>query len=380
MFKNLITTALLGFSLALASCSDDDVTLLPVPETYEFTREGQSTVSYQGQTDRLNMLSEIKAYVKRGDAGETIDASVLLNMYANENSPFSSAELNASSKQLKNKTFIADVQFFEDLFVAAETISSDVAQNNTVATEGQGGLLTRNNGNTILVNEKGWEFTQFIEKGLMGAVFYNQIFNSYLTDEKIGNDVENTVLVDGENYTPMEHHWDEAFGYWGVPVDFPQGDPVLESDENRFWANYTNSLDVLLNVNEPLMNAYLTGRTAIVNKTYDIKDEQRAIIYDLHELVSAATAVHYINSAIQDLQFDGHEGDFFHHISEAYTFVKAVSYSPNKKLTDEDLDQILNTHFGTNADFWTATVAGLQNAKALITAEYPELAPIADQL
>ncbi|MBK6524212.1 MAG: DUF4856 domain-containing protein [Crocinitomicaceae bacterium] len=23
-----------------------------------------------------------------------------------------------------------------------------------------------------------------------------------------------------DNITAMEHHWDEAFGYFGVPVDF----------------------------------------------------------------------------------------------------------------------------------------------------------------
>lgn len=375
MLKKILSGAFLGLAVSLISCNDDEPALLPVPQTYEFTRDGQSTVSYQGQTDRLNMLSEIKTYIKKGDNGETVDAQILLDMYANENNQFTNPDLNASSKQLKNKTFIADVEHFESLFANAATVSAA----GTVASQGQGGLIQRSNGSNILVNEKGWEFTQFVEKGLMGAVFYNQIFNSYLSDAKTGDDVENTALVAGKNYTPMEHHWDEAFGYLGVPVDFPQGDPVLEGDEKRFWANYTNSRDALLGVNQPLMNAYMTGRTAIVNKTYDIKNEQKAIIYDLHELVAAATAVHYINKAIDNLAAE-EMGDFLHHVSEGYAFVKAISYSPDKKLTNNEINQILTSDFGTNGDFWTATISGLQNAKATIASKYPEINTVKDQL
>lgn len=378
MLKKILSGVLLGISITLFSC-EEDPELLPVPQTYEFTRDGQSTVSYDGQTTRLNMLSEIKTYIKKGDNGEAVDAQVLLNMYANENSPFSSADLNSASKQLKDKTFIADVQHFENLFTSAEIISNDVATNGTLASQGQGGLIQRSNGSNVLVNEKGWEFTQFIEKGIMGAVFYNQIFNSYLTDAKTGDGVENTALVDGKNYTPMEHHWDEAFGYWGVPVDFPSGNPVLEGDENRFWANYTNSRDNLLGVNESLMDAYLIGRTAIVNKTYDIKNEQKTVIYDLHELVAAATAVHYINKAIDNLSME-QQGDFLHHISEAYNFIKAVSYSPYKKLSTNEINQILNTDLGTNGDFWTTTIQGLENAKTTIASKYPEINSVKDQL
>jgi hypothetical protein len=379
MFNKLIKATLTaGAIISLSACSDDDGQQgIAVPTTYEFTRDGQSTVSFQGQTDRLNMLSEIKAYINNGDKGEMVDATVLMNMYVNENSPFSSEDLNSSTKQLKNKTALADVTHFENLFTESEQVSSA----NTTASPGVAGRIERGTGSGkfILVNEKGWEFTQFVEKGIMGAVFYNQIFNNYMTDAKVGDDVENTALKEGKNYTAMEHHWDEAFGYWGVPVDFPQGDPVLEENESRFWASYTNGRDAFLGVNRTLMDAYLTGRTAIVNKDYTLKDEQRDIIYKQHELVAAATAVHYLNEAIDDLAAED-MGNYLHHMSEAYNFVKAVSYSPYKNLSDDELDTILNSYFGTNADFWTATVTDLQNAKSAISGSYPEIAPVADQL
>ena len=72
------------------------------------------------------------------------------------------------------------------------------------------------------MDANGIEYTQLIEKGLMGAVFYYQITNVYLGDGKM--DVDNADQVDPDNgkyYTTMEHHWDEAFGYFSDAVDFP---------------------------------------------------------------------------------------------------------------------------------------------------------------
>ncbi len=381
--KRLIMPFIMLSGLFLsAGCSSDDESTPSVttPATYEFSRNGQSTVFYGGQQERQEMLAEIKVYLQLGDQGQAIDANILLNMYANENDPFSETALNNSTKQLQDKTFLADISFYQQLMGAAETASEEVAQNGTIAEAGQAGLLTRGiSGNTILVNEKGWEFTQLIEKGLMGSVFYHQIFNVYLSDERTGDAVENTELVPGQNYTPMEHHWDEAFGYWGVPIDYPAGDPVLPASLDRFWAAYTFDRDALLNVNEPLMNAYKRGRAAIVAKVYPIKNEERDAIIQLHELITAATAVHYINVARENLASED-TGNLMHHLSEAYAFVRALSFSPSANLTTQQIDEILHTDLGTDADFWTATDAGLQAAKDKLVMAYPAMSEVADLL
>lgn len=382
--KLKFTQAGIFFMVAIFSgCGDDDTasnTKLEVPSSYVFERDGSSTVDYSGQTDRLNMLSEMKAYINKGDKGELVEAARLADMFANTNSPFADGDLNSSTKKLEDKTFASEVQKVKDLFTAAQQASENVVANGTVASEGVAGRLQRGTTtNFILVNEKGWEFTQFVEKGLMGSTFYNQIFNAYLTDGKIGDGVENVALVDGKNYTEMEHHWDEAFGYFGVPVDFPAGDPVLEDSERRFWANYTNSVDALLGTNSLLMDAYLKGRTAIVNKEYEIKNEQREAIYAGHELVAVAVAVHYINEAIGNFN-DGDTGNAFHHLSEGYQFVKALQYSPVKQISQTQIDKILNEDFGTGGDFWTASIEGLSAAKNTLVSVYTELEPIKDQL
>ncbi|GGZ16074.1 DUF4856 domain-containing protein [Echinicola pacifica] len=371
----------LGLAMCFFACSETEETpSVQVPTTYEFERNGSSSVYFQGQTDRLDMLSELKSYLAEGNAGMVIEASKLLSLYSNANAPFASAALNESGKQLENKTNPADIEFIKSLLVQAAEVSKDVATNNTQAAEGVAGAIERGtSGKIINVTEKGWEFTEFIEKGVMGSVFYHQIFNVYLSESKTGDDVDNVNLEDGANYTPMEHHWDEAFGYWGVPVDFPNGDPVLDDAHKRYWASYTNGRDALLDINTPLMNAYITGRAAIVAKNNGLKNAQKPIIIGLHELVAAATAVHYINNSMNSLS-TGDTGSLFHTLSEAYGFIKAIGQSPNKQLSQANIDEILNSDFGTEGDFWTITMDGLHAAKDKLTRAYPSLKNVEDEL
>ncbi len=374
------TFFILIFFFSAISCKDDNETpQLDIPQNYTFERDGATSVSFSGQTIRLNMLSELKTYLSLGHTGDEVVSQTALDMYANANSPFSTAEMNDSGKQLENKTYadqIANVKLWINELAGLTDIKPINAAN------GVAGFISRGT-KDILVNTKGHEYVQFIEKGLMGSCFYDQILNGYLSDAKIGSGVDNESIVDGKNYTTMEHHWDEAFGYFGVPVDFPNGNPVLPDANDRFWAKYTDSMDGALGCNKILMDAYKKGRAAIVGKQYDVKDEQRDIIIATHELVSAAMAIHYLNEAKANLNDGGAgwQGNLFHHLSEAYQFVEAVRYSPIKSLSNSEIDEILNTDLGTNGDFWTIQNAtGLNKAIDTIAGAYPELKDIKDSL
>ena len=159
--------------------------LSSAPSTYAFERNGESTVSYSGQTDRLNMLAEMKSgLLGAADAGEIVTEQALLDAYNNTNDNGGGFFSFESDRQLADKTFQPDVdsRLFLDMF--ADLAAASVAANGgATASAGQAGLITReNSGNTILVDANGREFTQLVEKGLMGAVFFNQIYNVYLTD------------------------------------------------------------------------------------------------------------------------------------------------------------------------------------------------------
>lgn len=382
---SLLTCILLSFALISCDVLDSGDDGLRPPDTYEFTRNGSSSVAYPGQTDRLNMLEEIDAYLGQGDDGQTLSEQVLLDMYTNAGGNGGGNFSFTSDRQLKNKTFAPDLdeQLFENLFAEAAAASQNGARGVT-ASDGTAGLLEReNSGNTILVDKKGREFGQLIEKGMMGAVFYNQIFNVYLTDDRIGPGVENEDLAEGANYTPREHHFDEAFGYWGVPVDFRSDWPESRGDEPRFWGHYSDVVDDvqngMLGTNSAIMEAYIKGRTAIVNKDQETLDEQVDILYEQLELVAAATAVHYINATLQHLSA-GHTGEAFHTLSEAWAFVNALKYSPRRDISIDQITTIQNTRFGENGNFWKVTPGGLNQAKSTLVDIYPDLEPVKDAL
>ena len=394
MLKYFNTTiVMLAIALMFSACGDDDDdddndpdATIEDPGTYNFTRDGQSTVDFSGQTDRLNMVEEIKDNIlKEGDAGNIISEQVLLDAFANTGGNGAGFFSFTSDRQLEDKTFQPDrdSEFFEDLFARAAE-ASVAANAGAEASNGVAGLLIReNSGNTILVDENGWEFTQMIEKGLMGAVFYNQIFNTYLTNERTGDNVNNIDLVEGTNYTLKEHHWDEAFGYWAPPLDFTSPWPEEREDEDRFWSHYSNVVDNVnngqLGTNDIIMDAFRLGRTAVVNNDLNTKNASRDILYEYLELVAAATAVHYINSTISSLN-DGNIGEAFHVLSEAWIFTNALKYSPRKKITLDQIEEIQDTDFGADGNFWNVTSAGLNKAKATLVSIYPDLEPVQDDL
>ncbi len=377
-FGLVIVLTAMTFSCDINNSDDEEI---DPPENYEFTRDGSSSVAYPGQTDRLKMLGEIDSYMGQGDDGELLSEQTLLDMYENADGDGGGNFSFTSDRQLKNKTFPVDLDnnFYEDLFAQAANASEN-GSNGIPAANGVAGLIEReNSGSTILVSENGREFGQLVEKGLMGSVFFHQIFNVYLTDDRIGPDVENDETEEGANYTPKEHHFDEAFGYIGAPVAFESDWPESREDEAQFWADYSNGADDDLGMNDILMDAYIQGRTAIVNKDHSALTEQVDILYENLELLAAATTVHYINSTLEHLS-NGNQGEAFHTLSEAWAFANALKYSPQRKITLDELTQIQETDFGDNGNFWNVDAEGLNNAKSTLVEIYPALDGVQDQL
>ena len=381
------STAELSFTAtdAIAQSASTTVTVVTgklieeTPTTYAFTRNGETTVSYSGQNERLAMLEIIKSdLLIPGDNGALISEQALLDAFNNEGGNGGGLFDFESTKQLANKAFQPDLddRLFENLFADAATASAS----GQMASNGVAGLITRESkGTTVLVDANGREFTQLIEKGIMGSVFYNQIYNTYFSDARTGDDVENTILREGTNYNDLEHHWDEAFGYWNPPLDFTSNWPADRADEDRFWSHYSNTIDPLLGTNSLIMEAFKEGRAAIVNNDLATKNVQRAAISEYLELVAAGTAVHYLNNALTALNA-GDIGDAFHVLSEVWAFTNALRYNPNRQLSLEAIEEIMNQDLGANGNFWNVTPEGLNKAKATLVTAYEELAAVQDEL
>ena len=219
------------------------------PSSYMFTDEaGNNTVSFGGQTERLNQLDELIAYAETGET-TPISASILSDMFANTGGNGNGNFSFTSTKDLKSKCYSLDTTtimgYFDSIALASASFAS-------TASNGQAGILTSGT-STYLFSANGIQYSEVIEKTIMGAVFYYQMNSVYLSDAKMN--VDNTTAVDpanGEYYTTMEHHFDEAFGYFGVPTDFPGNIVGI-----RYWGKYCNAADPTINSNTTLMNAFL---------------------------------------------------------------------------------------------------------------------------
>lgn len=325
-------------ALLMFSCSKDDDAPTPVanngggggnptyqiPTTYVFVDgSSQSTVNFDGQKQRLEMLSEMVVYMKTANTlGTTVSATQLKNMYANNGYTWVDAPglgMTGSTKQLKDKTAEGDIgiqAMFENYMDSLAYISS-LNFSNSTETYGQAGVWT-NGTKSYLMGGNGFEYGQLIEKGLMAAVFMNQITVNYLGTLA---DDDNTTPLSGKTYTEMQHHWDEAFGYFSSEIDYPT------NGTDRFWGKYAQgSREALLGTGTNIMNAFLKGRAAIDNNDYATRDAQIAIIRDQLEKVCAGTAIHYLNEAKANITSPIVKN---HVLSEAIAFIDGLRYGYN---------------------------------------------------
>ncbi|MCB9081919.1 MAG: DUF4856 domain-containing protein [Lewinellaceae bacterium] len=352
-----------AYSLLIAvacwSCQQEnpDTPTVVLPTTYSFDH-----VNYSGQTQRLAMLLELGEYMKSANAGGIIlDETKLLAQYANQPGA-GFRQTYEASKQLRDKTFPAEQTHIETLL--RELTKASQAGANTSAAPGLAGIVTSTDGTKkYLLAANGLEYAQVIEKAIMGATLYYQATAVYLSEGKMN--VDNTTITPGEG-TMMQHHWDEAFGYLGVPIDFPANTNGL-----YFWGTYTNRRDPLLGVNQKLMNAFIKGRVAIGNKDYTTRDATISEVRNYWEQVVAATALNYLNTAI--VQFDD-LAVRTHAISEGVAFIYSLQFNPSKKITNDEVKQLLLLSGGGDTflsmNLYNVTKANLETARQQLAAKY----------
>lgn len=360
-----------ALAISFSSCKTDENISYTVPETYNF-----DNVSYSGQTNRLDMMAEITTYIKTAHVANApaLDAAKLKDMYGdNTGNHFSTTDLNSSTKQLKSKTIATEQANFEAYMDAVAVASQSTG---ATAASGQAGIAANNAGSKFyLLNENGIELAQVIEKGLMGACFYYQATSVYLGAGKM--EVDNNTVTDGKG-TAMEHHWDEAFGYFGVNKNFP-----TTTSDAVFWGKYCNKHEAVYPLNEKMMNAFLKGRAAISAKDMDTRDEQITVLRKNWELVVAATAIYYLNSVKDDLSTDAAAA--YHGLSEVFGFISSLKYGTGASgITEAQVNTILTDLFGSadalQANNYNVTSAKIEAAKTALVGIFTDLSAVKDSL
>ncbi len=337
------------------SCYYNENQTYSVPTTYTFTNSnGESTVDYGGQTERINQLIEMIQYADLGTS-QVISAQVLKDMFANVNGNGNGNFSFTSTKKLQDKCFSLDtatiIAHFTDIAAASNSYMN-------TATNGQAGTLTSGT-STYLFDATGFEKSEMIEKSVMGAVFMYQALNVYLGSTNMNAD--NTTLVAGKTYTNLEHYWDEAFGYFAVPTNFPTA-PAF-----AFWGKYCNSQNTNLNSNQVMMGNFLKGRAAISNKVLADRDPAIVEIREMWEKIAAYQAMRYLDQAVTNYGTD--QAKYLHVLSEAYGFIYSLRFAPveTRNMSISEVDSLLAQF---NGNLWNLTLNDINSIKASIDQNY----------
>ena len=385
--------------VSLTACQDDDDPIIPdpqLPTEYTFTRDGASTVSFDGQSTRIAMAEALSTALLNPENSSTR----LMNMFRNAGpdgeavTPFDDPALNGSDKALRSKV-AASADYFASNATDAAAIRSDfdgwiAAQAaevfpawNTLAAPGQAGQVA-DGSRTRYVNAGGLEYNQAFAKSLIGALMLDQTLNNYLSPavlDEAQNRAENDAgtVAAGEAYTTMEHKWDEAYGYvFGASPDAATPLTTLGQDDN-FLNEYLGKVDDdsdFARTGERVFDAFLAGRAAIVRGDYAARDAAAAQLRAALSQVIAIRAVYYLEAGATGLE-NGATGSAFHALSEAYGFIYSLQFtrdpaSGSPYFSREEVTELLDTlYHGDDRGFYALTPDIAREVGATIAGRFP---------
>ncbi len=404
--------------LALLACdSDSELTALEVPETYEFQSrfvDDTDSVAYSGQTFRHVLIESIKAEMDviqaEIDAGTVFEPGVVaarlsffydfdVDTAGDVRHPLVTepgtlqvtwAEIGAADLVSKTAGNDAGPQHRDwnvdligwDQAKSPEAVVREMIETcDTLAVAFSSGDVPLDSTGAAIsdwyVSAEGVDYQQLIHKFLLGAVAYSQGADDYLDD---GLSADNTMPEDDDAYTPLEHQWDEGFGYWGGArnyLDYSDDEIAAADGRPEFASGYHDAnadgaidleseinfgasvnaakrdrgaaaLGVTTDYTEQTMRAFLEGRAIITAAAGPLSEAQREdleaqrdLAVDGWERALAATAVHYFNDTLKDMNaadydFVGHAK----HWSELKGFLMMLQFNPRSQVSREVLTSI----------------------------------------
>ncbi len=271
----------------------------------------------------------------------------------------------------------------------------------------------------VHVTAEGLDLQQLIAKFLGVAVSFSQGADDYLDDDLEGKGLlsDNTKPEsDGANYTALEHHWDEGFGYFGAARDYgdysddelaakggregwskgwhdTDGDGKIDLKSELNFGHSTNAAKrdrgakdlAATDFTRAAWDGFVRGRHLITSAAGALTPAQldelrgyRNQAVQAWESAIAATVVHYINDTLADMAaFGTADYDFYDHAkhwSELKGFALGLQFNRRSPLKDFAK---LHTLIGDKPVLSTADAAqvtayakALREARALVGAAY----------
>ena len=379
------SVALFIAGLGLVSCSKDDVVTpaasalrakmdyatltATTPYTTTFKdAAGTSTVDLGTAAVRLDMFTEFNNYmatvaVASPATPATLDLTKLRNLYTGANAPFANAALNAAGAtgiSLREKTAAsfsaanaATVQAYFDTKLGELAIASQSV--NQVATPGNAGRLGR-----YLVDGRGYEVNQIIQKALLGALLLDQIGNVLLSNASLAAD--NSKVAAGKAYSEREHAWDLAYGY--LTSNATMVTDIAITPRERFLAGYLNEKNGP--ASPAVYMALLKGRAAIVNNDDATLKAQVDIIRTELEKTIAKSAVSYLASWKSNASPDTKA----HALGEGLGFIYSLRFCTKYGVDNAWADKVLSDLTAGTQGAWTMLPSQADAAAAAINTKF----------
>ena len=420
--RSLKCSILLASALLIACGGGDDDnpvdsgsgnTTIDIPTAYVFDsrfNEGESSVAYSGQTVRNLLLQDLKIAIDNlgKEGAEPASVDDLLKLYAYDD-----------GLDLESLSTAGDMPVVENRYSSISTGKNLVSKISSDVVIGYGKtadelvrewfeIIAANSQDAdklgtpaVYTDDNGVDLTQMINKVLIGAVPYYQATGVYLGGLL---EDENGSPAEGKSYTEMEHHWDEAFGYFGAARDYGRySDEQLAGsvDDYIFDSNGDGQIDFKSEYNFGLSRnagkrdkggsgvdftrdisaAFLAGRTLIVNQgsASDIA-AQREVAANGMEKVIAATVVHYINDTLSDMAALGTDDEnrvnLNKHWAEMKGFTVALQYSPFRLISQGQLEELHGimgpapSYEAPGSDAYDGIVSSYMRAKDVLQEAY----------
>lgn len=376
-------------AFGLVSCSDDDEPAPPVQQDLRtkidyakvtpttpykslfIDAKGDTTADLKSGNDRYRMFQALNYYL--GSAvrdSATLDSIVMKNMFANNGSPFKDiktstisvvgADLNASGVQLRSLTASSKSsaetdrkaleQYFKEMAEASKFVKA-------TAEKGKAGKL-----GTYLVDAKGIEIAQIIQKGLIGALQLDYISNVVMDK---GLEADNSTLVSGKKYTALEHNWDEAYGLLTLnPVYLAGATDAARNSNESFLGSYLWEYNKASYAK--IHPAFVKGRVAIVNNDKAELKTQATFIRTEMEKAIASAALGYLGKWKSGTT----DAARAHAIGEGLGFIYSLRFCTINGADATFSDAILVGLLGSPNGFWDLTNDKINAASEAITKKF----------
>lgn len=354
------------------------------PYVYYFERDGRTNVANTGQIVRNLIVQDFEILVKglTEPGAAPIAFEDLYKYYENDAQTIDGPTLTECDLPLVFETLRA-ISSIRDLKQRvngpnAQQVHEDMAHWCQTIADNSEDPAKLGTYEVYIEESTGYDLVQMFKLTGLGAAMFEH--GNYVYFRFVEYDYNDSLVwypgSNGINYTSMEHHWDEAFGYYGAAHNFHDfsdeelvafesggnykdnliidGKIDFKTEYNFHFARMAAQRDLDsktgTDFSRAVFDAFYEGRVAIVAKEYETMLASKPIILDNWEKIIASTAIHHINGVMAELDLLSGNAEyspkmFYHHWAAMYKFTEMLRYNYGNRFLQ--YQEVLDTYYRT---------------------------------